>query len=75
MVDRADPMIQEENTMSAKELVLKTVRTMSDTMTIEEILEELAILAAIRRGEDAAEAGKVISHDDMKKRVKSWNTK
>ena len=48
---------------------------MSDKMSIEEILEELAILAAIQRGEEAADAGKVISHEEMKKRAESWNSK
>lgn len=59
--------------MSAKELVMKTVRKMSDDMSLEEILEELALLAAIQRGEEAADQGKVISHEEMKKRAKSWN--
>ena len=61
--------------MSAKELVLETVGKMSAKLSMEEILEELAILAAIQRGEEAAEEGKVISHAEMKKRAKSWNTK
>ena len=61
--------------MSAKELVLRTVRKMSDKLTIDQILEELAILAAIRRGEEAADQGKVITHDEMKKRAASWPTK
>lgn len=61
--------------MSAKELILKTVRKMSDAMSMQEILDELAILAAIRRGEQAADEGKVISHDEIKKRVKEWPTK
>lgn len=61
--------------MSAKELVIKTVRKMSDEVSMDEILEELAILAAIKRGEEAADAGKVISHEEMKKRAKSWTTK
>jgi predicted transcriptional regulator len=61
--------------MSAKELVLETVREMPDTATIEEILEELAILAGIARGEQAADQGRVISHEEMKRRVESWNTK
>ena len=61
--------------MSAKDLILKTVRKMSDKMSMEQILEELAILAAIRRGEEAADEGKVISHEEMKKRVRSWNSK
>lgn len=61
--------------MSAKQLVLETVREMSDKATMEQIVERLAILAAIRRGEEAADKGKVISLDEMKKRAKSWNTK
>ncbi len=61
--------------MSAKELVLKTIRKMPAKATMDEIVEELAILAAIQRGEEAAEEGRVISHDEMKKRVKSWSTK
>lgn len=61
--------------MSAKDLVLKTVRKMSDKMSMDEIVEELAILAAIQRGEEAAAEGKVISHEEMKRRVKSWNMK
>lgn len=61
--------------MSAKELVLKAVRKMSDEASMEQILEELAILAAIRQGEEAADAGKVVSHEEIKARAKSWNTK
>jgi predicted transcriptional regulator len=61
--------------MSAKELVLETVRKMPDKLSMEEILEELAILSAICQGEEAADEGKVISHEEMKKRVKAWNTK
>ena len=61
--------------MSAKELVLESVRNMPDDKTMDEIVEELAILAGIQRGEQAANEGRVISHDEMKKRVASWNTK
>jgi predicted transcriptional regulator len=48
---------------------------MPERATIDQILEKLAILAAIRRGEEAADQGKVISHAAMKKRARSWNTK
>ncbi len=61
--------------MSAKELVLETVQKMSDRATLDQIVERIAILAAIRHGEEAAEQGKVISHAELKKRVKSWNSK
>jgi len=60
--------------MSAKELILDTVRKMSDQLSMEQILEELQILAAIRSGEQAIEKGNVVTHEEMKRRVKSWNT-
>jgi predicted transcriptional regulator len=61
--------------MSAKEMVIEAVRKMPKKATLEQILERLAILAAIRRGEEAADQGKVISHAEMKTRAKSWITK
>jgi predicted transcriptional regulator len=61
--------------MSAKEIVLESVNQMSDEMTMDEIVEELAILAGIRKGEMAAEEGRVVSHQDMKKRAAAWDTK
>jgi hypothetical protein len=42
--------------MSDKETVLEAARDLSDEVTIDEILDQLAILAAIRRGEHAAAA-------------------
>ena len=55
--------------MSAKELVLESVRNMPDDKSMDEIVEELTILAGIRRGEKAADEGRVISHEEMKKRL------
>ena len=60
--------------MSPKEIVLETVRKMTDKSTIEEILEKIQVLAAIHEGELAADAGKVISHEEMKSRAKALNT-
>jgi predicted transcriptional regulator len=55
--------------MSNKELVLETVRGMPDEATIEEISEEIAILAAIRRGQEAADAGRLIPHEEVEQRL------
>jgi predicted transcriptional regulator len=41
----------------------------------QEICEEIAILAAIRRGEEAAKEGRVVPHDEVKKRLASWTSK
>lgn len=41
---------------------------MSETATLEEISEAVAILAAIRRGEAAADAGQVVPHEEVRRR-------
>jgi predicted transcriptional regulator len=61
--------------MSNKELVLEAVRGMPDEATIDQISEEIAILAAIRRGEEAADAGRLIPHEEVKQRLSKWLTK
>ena len=57
--------------MSDKDLVIEAVRTLPAESTLEEILQEIKMLAAIRRGEEAAGAGRVISHEEIKKRLLS----
>lgn len=52
--------------MSNKEAAIEAVRELPDEATFEDILEHIAILAAIRRGEEAADAGRVISHEEVK---------
>ncbi len=58
--------------MSNKEIVMEAVRELPEEVTFEEILEQIAILAAIRHGEEAANAGQLIAHDELKKRVALW---
>jgi predicted transcriptional regulator len=61
--------------MSDKQRVLDALQRMSETATLEEISEQIAILAAIRRGEEAADAGRLTSHEVVKKRSAAWTTK
>jgi predicted transcriptional regulator len=61
--------------MSDKQAVLDAVRRLPESSTIEQISEEIAILAAIRRGEDAADTGQVLTHDEAKRRSAGWVTK
>ena len=61
--------------VSDKELAIQTIQRMAQESSLQEISEELAILAAIRRGEAAADAGRVISHDEIKRRSVAWTTK
>lgn len=61
--------------MSNKEAVLEAMRKMPEDITLEEISEEIAILAAIQRGEEAAAVGQVAPHEEVKQRLASWITK
>lgn len=61
--------------MSNKELVVEAVREKPDEATLDDIAEQIAILAAIQRGEEAADAGRVVSHDEVKRQVATWTSK
>jgi predicted transcriptional regulator len=61
--------------MSNKEIVIEAIRKLPEELSLEEIAEEVAVLAAIRRGEDDADAGRTIPHDEVKKRFQTWITK
>ena len=59
--------------MSNKEMVIDAVRQLPEEATLEDILEQIKILAALQRSAEAADAGHVISHEEVKKKVASWN--
>ena len=61
--------------MSDKEAVIEAIRKLPDTATMEEISEDVAILASLRRAKQASEAGQVVSHEEVKNRLASWTTK
>jgi predicted transcriptional regulator len=60
--------------MSDKQRVIEAVQKMSESATLEEISEAVAILAAIRRGEAAAEAGRLVPHDEVRRRSAAWTS-
>ena len=60
--------------MTNKAPVIETVRSLSETLTLDEISEEVALLAAICKGEDAAEAGRVVPHEEVGRMVASWTS-
>ncbi len=61
--------------MSNKEIMIEAIRKLPDDSSIDEIVEEVVVLAAIRRGEEEADAGRTISHDEVKKRIQKWISK
>jgi predicted transcriptional regulator len=61
--------------MSDKQRVIDAIQSMSESATLSEISESVAILAAIRRGEAAADRGQVIAHEEVSRRSGSWTGK
>jgi predicted transcriptional regulator len=57
---------------TAKQIVLEAVHRLPEEADFHDIAEEIAFLAAIREGENDLREGKVVSNDEMKRRLDSW---
>jgi predicted transcriptional regulator len=55
-----------------KEIALESLRQMPDQVSLQEICDELAILAAIRRAEADEEAGRLLTHEEVVRRSSEW---
>ena len=58
--------------LTDKQLAAQALDRMPESVSLEQISEELAILAAIRKGERAATEGRVVSHEEVKQRSATW---
>lgn len=57
---------------TAKDELKRLIDQQPDDVTREELLRELAFHAMIERGLADADAGRVISNEEMKRRIRSW---
>lgn len=64
-----------EATVSTKELLIEFARDLPEKFTLAEAIEELQILAAIERGQQAAEEGRVITQSEVRRRFAEWRSK
>jgi predicted transcriptional regulator len=58
--------------MTIKEKVLQAVENLPDDAAIEDAMERLLFMAKIERGIEQADAGRTISHDEVKQRASKW---
>lgn len=58
--------------MTVKEKVLEAVKSLPDDAQVEDAMERLLVIAKIERGIEQADAGRLISHDDVKQRLAKW---
>jgi predicted transcriptional regulator len=58
--------------MSDKQLVMELLDRLPADVRLQDIHREIEFLTAIREGEEQADQGKVIFHDQVKKEFTSW---
>ncbi len=57
---------------TVKQEVLNTVGQLPEDVDMEEVMYRLYVIDKIRKGQQAAENGQVISHEDLKKEIDKW---
>ncbi|MFY9610606.1 MAG: hypothetical protein WAU45_18600 [Blastocatellia bacterium] len=58
--------------MTDKQEVIEALSTMSENASLEEIIEELLIIAAVRKGRADIAAGRFKTQEEVKQLVASW---
>ncbi|TKB76818.1 MAG: hypothetical protein E8D45_05580 [Nitrospira sp.] len=59
---------------SAKEQIAKILQDQPDDSSYDEILRELAFARMVERGLADADAGRMVSHEEMGHRIKTWRS-
>ena len=60
--------------MTTKQMLLQTAKRLPDDASIEDAMERLLFLAKIEKGIGQADAGKMLSHDQVKAKMRRWAT-
>lgn len=60
--------------MNDKQAVIDALSRLPEDVSLDEITEELRIMAAVRRGRADIAAGRTKTHEEVKKLVESWAT-
>ncbi len=55
-------------------MVLSALHRLPDDVEFKDIAEEIAFLAAVKEGQEDVQQGRVISNDELKKKIDSWTT-
>lgn len=60
--------------MADKRAAIEIISCLPEDATLEDMIEALQLLAAIRRGRDDIAAGRVKTQEEVKQLVESWST-
>ena len=56
-----------------KEAVIKVMNDLPNEFELDDLLEKLVFIAKVEKGMQQAREGKVISHDELLKEIKTWS--
>jgi hypothetical protein len=59
--------------MLTKDKVNKTINTLPDSFTIDELIDRLIFMEKVEVGYEQSESGKVISNEDVKMIIEKWS--
>lgn len=59
--------------MLTKDQVNNTIKTLPDSFTIDELIEQLIFMEKVEVGYQQSEEGKVISNEDVKLMIDKWS--
>ena len=60
---------------SAKKQVQELLETLPDDASFEDIQYHIYVRQQVQRGFDEADAGRVVSHEEVQKRLAKWTTR
>ena len=58
--------------MTTKEKMIRAVEDLPADATIEDAMERFLFLAKVERGLEQADAGKTVSHTEVRERMSKW---
>ncbi|HSY42707.1 MAG TPA: hypothetical protein VK811_02280 [Candidatus Acidoferrum sp.] len=61
--------------MTDKAVAIETIANLPENSSMEEIAEELQVMAAIRKGKEDVKAGRTKSHAEVEKIFETWISK
>lgn len=61
--------------MSVKEQVIEAIQRLPNDINFRDVVEEVAILAALNEAELDIEQGRLVTNDQMKARIDQWIAK
>ncbi len=58
--------------MLTKEKIISGIQKLPDSVTIDEVLDQIILLEKIEKGIDQADKGQILTEDELDERMSKW---